>query len=127
MVPLLRFDDRAKVCLSAVLSRFNGPVHGVILGCLLLPPCLPQVSRSRSRFFRGDRDLILYTGRAHFFNRFSIRGIHHLIFYSLPLYPQFYPEMVNLLEVRAGRNLFSDHHPGRGFRECGGVLCATGW
>ena len=59
-----------------------------------------KVARSRARFFRGDRDLLLYTGRAHFFNRYCIRGIHHLIFYSLPECPQFYPEMVNLLEVR---------------------------
>jgi len=59
-----------------------------------------KVARSRARFFRGDRDLLLYTGRAHFFNRYCIRGIHHLIFYSLPEFPQFYPEMVNLLEVR---------------------------
>lgn len=58
-----------------------------------------KVARSRARFFRGDRDLLLYTGRAHFFNRYCIRGIHHLIFYSLPECPQFYPEMVNLLEV----------------------------
>ncbi|CAM9502774.1 unnamed protein product [Ectocarpus sp. 13 AM-2016] len=57
-----------------------------------------EVARSRARFFRGDRDLLLYTGRAHFFNRYCIRGIHHLIFYSLPECPQFYPEMVNLLE-----------------------------
>lgn len=45
--------------------------------------------------------MLLYTGRAHFFNRYCIRGIHHLIFYSLPECPQFYPEMVNLLEVRS--------------------------
>lgn len=64
--------------------------------CRLL---LAKVARSRARFFRGDRDLLLYTGRAHFFNRYCIRGIHHLIFYSLPECPQFYPEMVNLLEV----------------------------
>ncbi|CAM9834340.1 unnamed protein product [Scytosiphon promiscuus] len=57
-----------------------------------------EVARSRARFFRGDRDILLYTGRAHFFNRYCIRGIHHLIFYSLPECPQFYPEMVNLLE-----------------------------
>ncbi|CAM9951142.1 unnamed protein product [Discosporangium mesarthrocarpum] len=57
-----------------------------------------EVARSRSRFFRGDRDIMLYTGRAHFFNRYVIRGIHHLVFYSLPEFPQFYPELVNLLE-----------------------------
>jgi U3 small nucleolar RNA-associated protein 25 len=30
--------------------------------------------------------------------RFFIRGVHHLIFYSLPEYPQFYVEIVKFLE-----------------------------
>ena len=33
-----------------------------------------------------------------FFLRFKLRGIHHIVFYSLPNYPEFYPELVNLLE-----------------------------
>lgn len=32
------------------------------------------------------------------FGRFRIRGIRHIIFYSLPLYNEFYPEIVNMLE-----------------------------
>lgn len=57
-----------------------------------------ETSRGRSRFFHGHRDMLLYTGRAHFFKRFMIRGAHHLIFYGLPEYAHFYPELVNLLE-----------------------------
>lgn len=57
-----------------------------------------ETSRGRSRFFHGTRDMLLYTGRAHFFKRFAIRGARHLIFYGLPEYPGFYPELVNLLE-----------------------------
>lgn len=30
--------------------------------------------------------------------RYHIRGIRHLIFYSLPTYCEFYPELVNMLE-----------------------------
>ncbi len=30
--------------------------------------------------------------------RYHLRGIHHLVFYSLPLYAEFYPELVNMLE-----------------------------
>ena len=30
--------------------------------------------------------------------RFRLRGIRHLVFYSLPLYHEFYPELVNQLE-----------------------------
>lgn len=76
------------------MSDFN-ELNFTVLRCSAL-----KVARSRARFFRGDRDILLYTGRAHFFNRYCIRGIHHLIFYSLPECPQFYPELVNLLEVR---------------------------
>jgi U3 small nucleolar RNA-associated protein 25 len=40
---------------------------------------------------------MLYSGRGHFFQRFNIRGAIHIIFYSLPEYAHFYPELVNLL------------------------------
>ena len=30
--------------------------------------------------------------------RYNIRGIRHLVFYSLPTYCEFYPEIVNMLE-----------------------------
>jgi len=56
-----------------------------------------EISRGRSRFFHGHEDLLLYSGRAHFFRRLRIRGALHIIFYSLPQYEHFYPELVNLL------------------------------
>jgi U3 small nucleolar RNA-associated protein 25 len=56
-----------------------------------------EISRGRSQFFHGIRDIMLYSGRAHFFRRFRMRGALHLIFYSLPEYAQFYPEIVNNL------------------------------
>lgn len=30
--------------------------------------------------------------------RYRIRGIKHLVFYELPVYAQFYPEIVNFME-----------------------------
>eukprot|EP01041_Mallomonas_annulata_P001244 gene1244-2412_t len=57
-----------------------------------------EISRGRSRFFHGQKKILLYSGRAHFFRRFLVRGAHHVIFYSLPSYPIFYPEIVNTLE-----------------------------
>jgi len=57
-----------------------------------------ETARSRSRFFHGHRDILLYTGRAHFFRRYMIRGATHLILYGPPECPHFYPELVNLLE-----------------------------
>jgi len=56
-----------------------------------------EISRGRSRFFNGSKDILLYSGRFHYFRRYNIRGANHIIFYSLPEFPQFYPELVNLV------------------------------
>lgn len=34
-----------------------------------------EVTRARSWFFLGRRNILVYTERAHFYNRFKIRGI----------------------------------------------------
>jgi U3 small nucleolar RNA-associated protein 25 len=68
-----------------------------------------EISRGRSRFFHGKKDIMLYSGRAHFFRRFMIRGALHVIFYSLPQYEQFYPELVNLVGD-IGKNETGDDH-----------------
>jgi U3 small nucleolar RNA-associated protein 25 len=56
-----------------------------------------EVSRGRSRFFHGTKDILLYSGRFHYFSRYLVRGANHVVFYSLPEYPHFYPEIVNTL------------------------------
>lgn len=56
-----------------------------------------EISRGRSRFYHGQKKILLYSGRAHFFRRFRIRGPRHVIFYSLPEYPHFYSEITNFL------------------------------
>eukprot|EP01127_Copromyxa_protea_P021732 TRINITY_DN7560_c0_g1_i1.p1 TRINITY_DN7560_c0_g1~~TRINITY_DN7560_c0_g1_i1.p1 ORF type:complete len:744 (+),score=204.58 TRINITY_DN7560_c0_g1_i1:67-2298(+) len=63
--------------------------------CEYTPP--NHVSRNRAYFESGRRDFMLFTERFHFFNRYSIKGIKKIVFYSLPTFPQFYPEMLNLL------------------------------
>ena len=55
-------------------------------------------SRARTQFFHGHRQIMLFTERFHFFKRYHIRGIRHIIFYGLPSYSQFYPELLNMLE-----------------------------
>ena len=35
--------------------------------------------------------------------RYNIRGIRHLVFYSLPTYCEFYPQLVNMLEEGVGQ------------------------
>ncbi len=56
-----------------------------------------EVRRSRAQFFHGQKDFLLYTERFHFFRRFNIRGIQNLVFYSLPQYHHFYPELLNMV------------------------------
>jgi U3 small nucleolar RNA-associated protein 25 len=56
-----------------------------------------EISRGRAWFYQGRKNIMVYSGRAHFFRRFKIRGAKHLIFYSSPEYPHFYPELVNML------------------------------
>ncbi|KAF9970800.1 hypothetical protein BGZ73_006419 [Actinomortierella ambigua] len=60
-----------------------------------------NVSRARSSFYHGEASFLLYTERFHFFRRYNIRGAFHIVFYGLPEYPQFYPEMLNLLALPA--------------------------
>ncbi|KAG0230411.1 rRNA-binding ribosome biosynthesis protein utp25 [Actinomortierella wolfii] len=60
-----------------------------------------NVSRARSSFFHGESAFLLYTERFHFFRRYNIRGVFHIVLYGLPEYPQFYPEMLNLLTLPA--------------------------
>ncbi|XP_033731196.1 digestive organ expansion factor homolog [Pecten maximus] len=54
-------------------------------------------SRSRSYFFHGNAHFLLYTERAHFFKRFKLRGVRHIVFYELPTYPHYYSELCNMI------------------------------
>ncbi|CAD5110972.1 DgyrCDS325 [Dimorphilus gyrociliatus] len=55
------------------------------------------IARARTKFFHSRVDMLLYTERFHFYRRYKIRGIRHLVFYSLPQYPHFYSEICNFL------------------------------
>ena len=56
------------------------------------------MAASRDRFFHGDHHFLLYTERAHFYKRYAIKGIRHLIFYQIPIYPKIFAEMCNLMQ-----------------------------
>lgn len=56
-----------------------------------------KVARARDMFFHGQRQFLLYTERAHFYHRYFIKGVRHVIFYELPVYPHFYSEVCNFL------------------------------
>ncbi|XP_007890663.1 U3 small nucleolar RNA-associated protein 25 homolog [Callorhinchus milii] len=57
------------------------------------------VNRARDHFLKGEKPFVLFTERFHFYKRYTIRGIRHLIFYELPTYPQFYSEVCNMLKA----------------------------
>ncbi|KAM9341180.1 U3 small nucleolar RNA-associated protein 25 homolog [Symphorus nematophorus] len=56
-----------------------------------------EVSRARHFFQKGDKQFLLFTERFHFYKRYTIKGIQHLIFYGLPSFPHFYSEVCNML------------------------------
>ncbi|OUC41138.1 hypothetical protein D917_03607 [Trichinella nativa] len=56
-----------------------------------------KVSRARCLFYHGEKPILVLTERFHFFHRYVIRGIRHLLFYQLPTYSNFYPELCNML------------------------------
>lgn len=56
-----------------------------------------KIAQARDVFFKGHRHFMLYTERAHFYSRYHIKGIQHILFYQLPTYPGFFRELCNLL------------------------------
>jgi len=58
-----------------------------------------NISRSRTLFLEKRKHFLLFTERFYFFYRYRIKGIKHIIFYGLPLYPQFYPEILNFMDT----------------------------
>ncbi|KAI7833758.1 hypothetical protein BX661DRAFT_177487 [Kickxella alabastrina] len=56
-----------------------------------------EAMSARVDFYKGDLQFILYSERAHFYHRYPIKGIHHMVFYSLPDHPLYYSELVNLM------------------------------
>lgn len=69
-----------------------------------------KVAKARHIFFYGGRHFMLFTERFHFFNRYTIKGIRHLIFYEPPSFPNFYSEMVNSMHLsNQGKKLATDY------------------
>lgn len=73
-----------------------------------------EVSRGRARFLQGRKPIMLYTGRAHFFSRHTIKGAKHLLFFGLPEHSEFYSQMVNMLNM----GINNDELDGGGSSSC---------
>ncbi|GIX78577.1 digestive organ expansion factor homolog [Caerostris extrusa] len=52
-----------------------------------------KVAQARNNFFIGGRHFMLYTERAHFYNRYNIKGVQHIVFYQPPTNPKFFQEV----------------------------------
>jgi len=62
-----------------------------------------KVAQARTRFYERQRKFLLYTERAHFYKRYRIKGIQHIIFYQLPMFPHFYSEICNFPQLCPGK------------------------
>lgn len=64
-----------------------------------------DVARARGMFAAGDTPLLLMTERFHFFRRFRIKGIRHVVWYGPPACGHYYPELLNLVEEATSASL----------------------
>ncbi|XP_005103363.1 digestive organ expansion factor homolog [Aplysia californica] len=58
-----------------------------------------HMRNARIHFRKRHPHFMLYTERLHFHYRFRLRGIHHIVWFDLPQYPAFYPELINLMDT----------------------------
>ncbi len=56
-----------------------------------------EISRARSKFSNGHAKLMLVTERFHFFRRYKVRGVRHLVFYGLPDFPEYFAEWLEMV------------------------------
>ena len=57
-----------------------------------------KIAQARDMFYHNEKHFLLYTERSHFYRRFRLKGIRHLIFYQPPTFGWMYSELCNLLQ-----------------------------
>ena len=68
-------------------------------GCISEDTPVPAVARARSHFASGRYRLLLYSGRAHHFRRYIIKGVTEVWFYGIPEEPSAYLEVGGFLAL----------------------------
>ncbi|RKP33519.1 hypothetical protein BJ085DRAFT_22753 [Dimargaris cristalligena] len=58
-----------------------------------------DITRHRLAFFRGQLSFLVITERFHFYRRYRIRGIQHVVYYGLPQHNHYYPELINFMAL----------------------------
>jgi U3 small nucleolar RNA-associated protein 25 len=61
-----------------------------------------DITRNRAGFRDGDMDYALFTERFHYYHRYHIKGIKHIIFYQLPTIAGLYAELLNMMPTLGG-------------------------
>lgn len=79
-----------------------------------------DVRKARSHFMNGKHSLLLYTGRAHHFHRYNIRGVKRVVFYGVPENPRFYDEILGFVGKTVERGEVSR-------AEAGVRVCFSRW
>jgi len=57
-----------------------------------------KIAQARDMFYHNEKHFLLYTERSHFYRRFRIKGIRHLILYQPPTFGWMFSELCNFLQ-----------------------------
>lgn len=58
-----------------------------------------KITSSRHNFVNNKITLLLYTERQHFYRRYRLNGIKHIVWYELPMQSFFYSELLSMIQI----------------------------
>lgn len=60
-----------------------------------------EAAQLRAYFSSKRRRILVYTERAHFYHRYTLHGVHDVVFYQLPVHAGYYAELLNMMALRS--------------------------